>query len=105
VSRAFSKSVGAVELPISLGLRTGFTIQTANDLDLDGRGAMFFLACAPPKKLRATTFYLTTATDASNAPLEGSKSHRLHVPADVPAKQFWATTVYISVLRTREGSL
>jgi hypothetical protein len=76
------------------GAKTGFTFQTENWLDVDGRGAMFFFACAPPKKLGAATFYLIAAKDAANAPLDGGKSYRLRVPANVPAKQFWAVTVY-----------
>src|SRR5262249_30951981 len=35
------------------GAKTGFTFQTENDLEVDGRGALFFLGCAPPKKLGA----------------------------------------------------
>jgi hypothetical protein len=76
------------------GAKTAFTFQTENGLDVDGRGAMFFFACAPPKKLGAATFYLIVAKDAANAPLDGGKSYRLRVPANVPAKQFWAATVY-----------
>jgi hypothetical protein len=76
------------------GAKTGFTYQTENGLDVDGRGAMFFFACAPPKKLGAATFYLIAANDAANVPLDGGKSYRLRVPAHVPAKQFWAVTVY-----------
>jgi hypothetical protein len=55
---------------------------------------MFFTACAPPKKLGAATFYLQVGRDAANAPLDGGKSYRLRVPPNVPAKQFWAVTVY-----------
>jgi hypothetical protein len=76
------------------GAKTGFTYQTENGLDIDGRGAMFFFACAPPKKVGAATFYLIAAKDAANAPLDGGKSYRLRVPANVPARQFWAVTVY-----------
>jgi hypothetical protein len=76
------------------GAKTGFTYQTENGLDIDDRGAMFFFACAPPKKLGAATFYLIAAKDAANVPLDGGKSYRLRVPANVPAKQFWAVTVY-----------
>jgi hypothetical protein len=76
------------------GAKTGFTFQTERGLDVDGRGAMFFFACAPPKKLGAATFYLIAAQDAADAALAGGKSYRLRVPANVPARQFWAVTVY-----------
>jgi hypothetical protein len=85
---------GAPSFFSGTGAKTAFTFQTENALDVDGRGAMFYFACAPPKKLGAATFYLIAATDAANAPLDGGKSYRLRVPANVPAKQFWAVTVY-----------
>jgi hypothetical protein len=76
------------------GAKTAFTYQREGFLDIDGRGDLYFFACALPKKLGAATFYLLGAKDAANAPLEGAKSYRLHVPPKVPAKQFWAVTVY-----------
>ena len=76
------------------GPKTKFTFQTETGLDVDNRGALFFFACAAPQKLGAATLYLCAARDAANAPLDGGKSYRLRVPANVPAKQFWAVTVY-----------
>ena len=76
------------------GAQTGFTYQSGAVFNVDDRGAMFFFACALPKKLGAATLYLIGARDASNALFDGGKSYRLHVPARVPAKQFWAVTVY-----------
>jgi len=55
---------------------------------------MFFGACAAPKKPGAATLCLLGSRDAANALLDGGKSYRLHVPPKVPAKQFWAVTVY-----------
>ena len=52
------------------------------------------MAFAPPKKLGAATFYLTGASDSSGAPLDGSRSYKLHIPPHVPAKQYWAVTLY-----------
>jgi hypothetical protein len=76
------------------GAKTAFTYQTESYLDVDERASMYFIACAVPKKLGAATYYLSEARDAANAPLDGAKSYRLHVPPRVPAKQFWAVTVY-----------
>jgi hypothetical protein len=75
------------------GAKTGYTFQTENGLDVDERGAMFFFACGPPKKLGAATFYVVAAQDATGALLDGGNSYRLNVPPNVPAKQFWAVTV------------
>ena len=32
--------------------------------------------------------------------LDGAKTYRLHVPANVPAKQFWSITVYDNLTRS-----
>lgn len=79
---------------IATAVKTGFTFETANGLDVDSRAVTFFLACAVPKKLGAATYYLTGVKDSTGALLDGAKTYRLRVPADVPAKQFWAVTVY-----------
>ncbi|HEY1301910.1 MAG TPA: DUF1254 domain-containing protein [Vicinamibacterales bacterium] len=76
------------------GAQTAFTYQTGDQLNVDDRGAMFFFACAGPKKLGAATLYLIEARDSTNALLEGGTTYRLHVPPNVPARQFWAVTVY-----------
>jgi hypothetical protein len=78
----------------SVGPTTGFTYELADRLDIDERGMLFYLGCAPPKKLGAATLYLWAARDASGEPLQGGINYRLHVPPNVPARQFWAATVY-----------
>jgi hypothetical protein len=78
----------------SVGPKTAFTFETDDRLDIDERGMTFFLACAPPKRLGAATFYVFGVRDARGQPLRGEKTYRLHVPADVPVRQFWAVTVY-----------
>ena len=42
----------------------------------------------------AASFYLAATKDKTGAALNGAKNYRLHVPPNVPAKQFWAVTVY-----------
>jgi hypothetical protein len=77
----------------NFGHDTAFTFQTADRFALDERAAFFFLGCAPPKKPGAS-FYFFGAKDANAASLEGGKTYHLHVPPNVPARQFWAVTVY-----------
>jgi len=77
-----------------VGPETGFTFERENGLELDERAALFFFGCAPPKRLGAATFYLLGSKDAKAAPLQGGKTYRLRVPPNVPARQFWAVTVY-----------
>ncbi len=38
--------------------------------------------------------YLGSYTDKDGHALDGGQSYRLHVPPDVPAKQFWSVTLY-----------
>ncbi len=38
--------------------------------------------------------YLWTPRDASGAFLDGSKRYRLHVPPNIPAKNFWSVVAY-----------
>src|SRR5262249_23024669 len=76
------------------GAQTSFTYQTADLLNVDDRGAMFFFACAAPQKLGAATLYLNGPRDRAGDFLDGGKSYSLHVPPNVPATQFWAVTVY-----------
>ncbi|MEX3933691.1 DUF1254 domain-containing protein [Paraburkholderia phymatum] len=74
--------------------KTGFTFQTADYLDVDERGAIYYLAYAPPVKLGKASFYLTEWHDASGQKLRGERTYRLRVPPNVPVRQFWAVTVY-----------
>lgn len=39
--------------------------------------------------------------DSKKKPFDGSKTYRLHIPADVPAKDFWAVTIYDSQTRSQ----
>jgi hypothetical protein len=76
------------------GPKTGFTFRTADQYQIDERALLYYLACAPPRRLGAATFYLAAMRDAAGAPLQGRNTYRLHVPANVPVKQYWAVTVY-----------
>jgi hypothetical protein len=78
----------------SIATETGFTFEQDGRLDIDARAQVFFLGCAPAKKAGAAAFYVVTTKDAAGEPLQGEKTYRLRVPPKVPAKQFWAVTVY-----------
>ncbi|WP_408600889.1 DUF1254 domain-containing protein [Pseudomonas sp. PLMAX] len=82
------------KLPEGIGPKTGFRFQTDDALFVDERGTIFFLAFAAPKKLGAATFYVIGGHDADGQLLKGEKTYRLHVAANVPAKQYWAVTAY-----------
>ena len=80
--------------PNPIGGETGFTFEKDGEIDLEARAIVYFLACAPPAKLGKATAYLTSFVCAAGQPLSGEHIYHLHVPADVPARQFWAVTVY-----------
>jgi hypothetical protein len=49
-----------------------------------------------PKRLPKTpaTAYLGALGDSEGRPLDSGKNYKLHVPNNVPVKQFWALIVY-----------
>ena len=55
------------------------------------RSPSFF---APTAKLGSGSFYLATYHDSGGKPLRGENTYRLHVPTNVPVREFWAFTVY-----------
>jgi len=60
----------------------------------DERAAAYSIAYFSTKHLGAGQYYLMTIKDANGEPFEGSKLYRLHLPADVPVKLYWSTTIY-----------
>jgi hypothetical protein len=67
--------------------------------ELDERAEWFYEAVTTSagmvtKKPRAGSTYLASYTDKNGEWLDGSKSYKLHVPANPPAEQFWSIAVY-----------
>ncbi len=66
---------------------------------LDERTAWFYEAVTASKAMVSKTpgvgqVYLAAYKDKDGDWLDGAKSYWLHVPPEVPAKQFWSATVY-----------
>jgi hypothetical protein len=80
--------------PDPTGVKTGFTYQTPEALDVDARGFANFAAFAMPKKTGKSLVYLFTFRDSHGDRLSGERNYTLHVPANVPAKQYWSVIVY-----------
>jgi len=80
--------------PSAIGAATGFSFVTERGLDARARGITYFLACAPPARIGKASQYMFAYVDGAGRRLSGEHTYRLHVPANVPAKQFWAATVY-----------
>lgn len=71
----------------------------------DFRSAFHFYATGitPAMAMKAVgkgSQYAFTYRDAAGAPLDGSKTYKVHVPANVPAKKFWSFTVYDNQTRS-----
>ena len=52
------------------------------------------------KKVGKGSQYAFTYLDSSGNPLDGSKTYKVHVPANVPAKDFWSFTLYDNQTRS-----
>ena len=75
----------------------GFEYVTDDAILLDARGMQFFIGTYYPKKLvvgKAATMYMGAVADSKGNRLAPDKNYRLHVPKDVPVKQFWSLTIY-----------
>jgi hypothetical protein len=83
-------------LPDLSGVKTEFSYQTSDMLDVDYRGMGGFFFWGPPKKSDASapTIYVNAVVDADGESFTGDRTYRLRVPAPVPAKQYWSATVY-----------
>jgi hypothetical protein len=52
------------------------------------------------KNIGVGSYYLWTYKDATGNFLDGAKNYKLHIPAKVPAKDFWSALVYDSLSRS-----
>jgi hypothetical protein len=80
--------------PDPTGVKTGFTYQTDDMLDVDARGFANFGAFALPKKTGTSLVYLFTFRDSRGERLSGERTYTVNIPANVPAKQYWSMIVY-----------
>ena len=70
-----------------------------NYSQLDQRAAYFYAVLLVTKGMLSQTpgagqAYLGSFRDKEGHAFDGAKSYRLHVPPNVPAKQFWSVTLY-----------
>ena len=71
-----------------------FKWEMPNYFGVDARGIALSQYFCPTAKLGTGSFYFGTFHDNSGKPLEGGTTYRLHVPANVPVREFWSVTVY-----------
>lgn len=75
-------------------IETDFSCQFPGYIDYNARGSSYYAIISSAKNYGSATFYLDAAESADGEWLDGSKNYKLLVPADVPADDFWAVTVY-----------
>jgi hypothetical protein len=68
-------------------------------LDLDARSMFFYvgLGISPAMSVKMVGIgsqYALAVRDAAGSYLDGSKTYRLHLPPDIPVKNFWSILVY-----------
>jgi hypothetical protein len=78
--------------------------QGKNFPQLEERASWFYEAIGNTQAMQGKTLgagqlYLETNKDKAGGWLDGSNSYHLHVPPNVPAKQFWSITLYDNLTR------
>jgi len=74
-------------------------------VDLDAKDLFFFYATGvtpamTEKMIGEGSQYAGAFVDAKGNPLDGGKSYRLHMPPNIPIKNFWSFTVYDNQTRS-----
>ena len=72
--------------------QTGYA--SPDSYPVDQRGLTYVIGFTGIKRLGTAQFYLMANRDRSGAELDGARTYRLRVPADVPVRRYWSVTVY-----------
>jgi hypothetical protein len=73
--------------------------------NIDARTYFFFVATGitpamAEKMVGAGSQYAVAFVDAKGAPLDGGKTYKVHLPPNIPAKEFWSFVLYSSQTRS-----
>ena len=75
-------------------IETAFKWELPNYFGVDARAVALYQYFCPTAKVGTGSFYFGSFHDHSGKQLDGGSNYRLHVPADVPVREFWSITVY-----------
>jgi len=76
-------------------IKAGSSGYTETDIyPVDARSLTYAIGYIGIKRLGTAQIYLIGGKDKEGMPLSGAETYRLHVPANVPTKQYWSATVY-----------
>ena len=82
-----------------------YTFNKDGVLEVDRRAYVYYMALGNSpammsKNVGVGSYYLWTYKDAAGGFLDGAATYKLHIPAEVPAKDFWSVLVYDSLSRS-----
>ena len=90
---------------VAVRRRRALHLREGRRAEVDRRAYVYYMALGNSpammsKNVGIGSYYLWTYKDAAGNFLDGAKNYKLHIPANVPAKDFWSVLVYDALSRS-----